>query len=88
MSEQENQSRIQPQVCGSARQSPWTDKDGIAEYYGWSVRHVTNLMKRRKIPYIKTGRCVRFHVPECDKAMEAFKIRSVGQSYSLAGTSS
>jgi excisionase family DNA binding protein len=63
---------------GSAKTAPkWMDRNQIAEYYGVSVRTVSNLMSRRYLPYSKLGRIVRFDVQACDEAFKSFEIRTV-----------
>jgi len=66
------------------KNSSWTDKDGIAAHFGCSVRHIGNLTKTRKLPYVKLGRIVRFNVADCERAVKAFEVKSVGcfQSFS------
>jgi len=64
-------------MCNEVRQSPWRDKVGIAEYYGRSIRCISNWKRKRVIPFVKQGRNVLFHVQKCDKALEAFEIKSV-----------
>jgi hypothetical protein len=54
----------------------WRSKHQIAEHYGCDIRTITNLMRRRVLPYVKIGRFVRFDVGECDQAMEKYKRRS------------
>lgn len=55
-------------------ETPWRTKRQIADYYGCDVRTITNFMRRRILPYVKTGRFVRFNIIECDQAMERFKV--------------
>jgi excisionase family DNA binding protein len=57
--------------------SPWRDRKGIAAHLGVSVRHITNLQRRRVIPYVKVGRVVRFDIHACDQALKAMEIKSV-----------
>jgi excisionase family DNA binding protein len=53
-------------------------KAEIGGYLGISTRSVTNLMRRRALPFVKLGRIVRFNASECDEALGKFRIRSVG----------
>jgi excisionase family DNA binding protein len=62
----------------------WTNKQGIAARYGCSLRHIGNLTKTRKLPYVKLGRIVRFNVADCDRAIKAFEIKSVGSFQSFS----
>jgi excisionase family DNA binding protein len=45
----------------------------LAEYLGFSERHIANLTKSRKIPRIKIGRAVRFNLNSVLKALEAYE---------------
>jgi hypothetical protein len=57
--------------------SPWRDKKGIAAHFRVCPRLVTDWQKRKRIPYVKIGRVVRFHVPRCERAIEKMEIKSV-----------
>lgn len=52
-------------------------KQEIAKRYQISVRQVTNLMRRRILPFVKVGRMVRFNTQSCDKALMQFEVKSV-----------
>jgi excisionase family DNA binding protein len=56
--------------------SPWRIKAEMAQYYRCDIRTITNLMRRRILPFVKIGRLVRFNPAECDEAMQKFKRRS------------
>lgn len=56
----------------------WTDSSGIANHLHVSVRHVHNLTRRRLIPHLKLGRCLRFRIADVDAALKALEIKSVG----------
>lgn len=58
-------------------ESTWRDKAGIAAHFGVSVRHVTNLQRRRVFPHVKLGRTVRFDVRACEEAAKAREVTSV-----------
>jgi excisionase family DNA binding protein len=45
----------------------------LAEYLGFSERHIANLTMSRKIPRIKIGRAVRFNLHSVLKALEAYE---------------
>lgn len=45
----------------------------LAEYLGFSERHIANLTKSRKIPRIKIGRAVRFNLNSVLRALEAYE---------------
>lgn len=62
---------------------PWRDKAGIAAHFGVSVRHVTNLQRRRVLPYVKLGRNVRFDVRACEEAAKAMEIRAASSASNL-----
>ena len=55
----------------------WKTKRAIALHFNCSVRTITKLMKRKILPYVKTGSLLRFDTEECDRAMEKFKSKSV-----------
>ena len=55
----------------------WLLKQEVAAYYKCNIRTITNLMRRRILPYIKVGRLVRFNRTECDLAISKYKRRSV-----------
>jgi hypothetical protein len=64
--------------------SGWTNKYGIAAHFGCSVRHIGNLTKTRRLPYVKLGRIVRFNVTDCERAIRAFEVKSVGSFQSFS----
>lgn len=51
----------------------WKTKREIATHFRCSVRTISNLMKRRVLPFVKHGRFVRFDTADCDRAMEKFR---------------
>lgn len=51
-------------------------KRAIAGRYTVSVRTVDNLMARGVLPFYKLGKAVRFSIPECDLALQAYRVRS------------
>lgn len=53
--------------------SPWRRKEELADYYRCNVRTITNLMRRRILPFVKIGRLVRFNIAECDLAMSKYR---------------
>lgn len=57
--------------------SQWRDRKGIAAHFAISERHVTNLQRRRILPYVRLGRAVRFDVHACDQALKALEIKSI-----------
>jgi hypothetical protein len=59
--------------------SPWLKKHEYAKYRRCSVRHITDLMNERKIPFHKDGRELLFNIHKCDRAMEKFEVKSVEQ---------
>jgi excisionase family DNA binding protein len=71
-------------LIASKAKKPWIDKKAIASHFGCSVRHIGNLTRSRKLPYIKLGRLVRFDVDDCDKAIRAFEVKSVGSFQSFS----
>jgi hypothetical protein len=65
--------------------SGWTDKRGIATHLKCSVRHITNQQRRRRIPFNRIGRCIRFNIASVDAALRASEVKSIG-SFSFAST--
>ena len=45
----------------------------LADYLGFSERHIANLTKSRKIPRIKIGRAVRFNLNSVMKSLMAYE---------------
>ena len=58
--------------------SRWQTKAGLAQHFSISLRTVTNLMRRRVLPYVKIGRVVRFDLPACEQSLKKFETVSVG----------
>ena len=63
----------------SSLTSDWTDKQGIAKHLTVSQRHIQNQMRRRRIPFYRNGRCIRFKISEVEAALKACEEKSVGQ---------
>jgi len=55
----------------------WLTKAALAQHYCISLRTVTNLMRRRVLPYVKIGQVVRFDVAACELAMKKYEVVSV-----------
>jgi len=55
----------------------WKTKRQIAVHCRISERTITNLMRKRILPFVKLGRLVRFDLDECDSALDQFKIKSI-----------
>ena len=47
----------------------WVDKKGVAQHFNISVRSVDNWMKRGLLPYIRTGRSVRFKLSDAEESL-------------------
>lgn len=62
--------------------SPWLTKQELADYYKCSIRHITNLKRKRIIPYCKALR--RYNINFCDKAMDKFTVKAVGEYQSFS----
>lgn len=62
----------------------WKDRKGIAIHFGISERTVSNLTRRRFLPYVKFGRIVRFDLTACEAAVKAVELRSVAQQRGLS----
>lgn len=56
--------------------SPWRTRAEMADHYRCHIKTITNLMRRRILPFVKIGRLVRLNIAECDLAMEKYKRRS------------
>jgi hypothetical protein len=54
----------------------WFNKKQIALRYNIGERTVTDWMKRRILPFVKVGRVVRFHLPECELAVKKYQVKS------------
>ena len=80
MSPKANTTESPPTSTQGAR---WHDRKGIASHFGISERSVSNLMRRRLLPYVKLGRIVRFDLAACESAIMAFELRSVAQHRGL-----
>ena len=52
----------------------WLTKAALAQHYDISLRTVTNLMRRRVLPYVKIGQVVRFDPQACEQAMRKFEV--------------
>jgi len=63
-------------TVGPEAGSPWRTKAQMAEHYRCHVKTITNLMRRRILPFLKIRRLVRLNVVECDRAMEKYTRRS------------
>ena len=61
------------QFAASEPMSPWRLKQEIADHYRCDLRTITNLMRRRILPFVKIGRILRFNIEECDRAMNKYK---------------
>ena len=55
----------------------WLTKAALAQHYCISLRTVTNLMRRRVLPYVKIGHVVRFDPEACEQAMRKYEVVSV-----------
>jgi len=73
-----------PKIEALSEPVRWTNKDGIAKHLRCSVRHVSDMMKRRMIPYVKRGRFVRFDIKKCDTALKKYEIQSAGHQHFAA----
>jgi hypothetical protein len=55
----------------------WVTRQQIAQHFGFSVRTVANLQRRRVFPFIKIGRLVRFDQKKCEQALIKFENQSI-----------
>jgi excisionase family DNA binding protein len=60
--------------------SDWTDREGLAAHLKVSVRHIQNQERRRRVPYYRIGRRIRFRISEVEKALKVCEVTSIGQS--------
>ncbi len=67
----------------STRPKDWKTKREIAAHFKCSVRTITSLMRRRILPYVKNGRFLRFDTADCDRAMEAFRSKTMFDSSAM-----
>lgn len=51
--------------------------DQVASLLGVSKRTITNLAARRKIPFVKIGRCLRFRLRDVEAAINKMTVKSV-----------
>jgi hypothetical protein len=63
-------------VLNQVTDSPWRDKQGIADYYRVSIRTINEWMRRKVIPFQKVDRTVRFNIHHCDTALMLFQVKS------------
>ena len=63
---------------GKNPQSDWTDRIGLATHLKVSPRHIFNQQQRRKIPYYKLGRSIRFRISEVEAALKRCEFKSIG----------
>jgi uncharacterized membrane protein len=57
-------------------ESGYVNREELASILGFSSRHISNLMKKGILPYIKIGKSARFRVPESRSALNKYKIES------------
>ena len=57
-------------------QNKWCSKKEIALHFGIGLRTVTDWMRRRILPFVKVGRVVRFHLPDCEEAVRKYQVSS------------
>ena len=50
----------------------WVPKPTIARHLSLSVRSIDNLVARKKIPFARFGRSIRFRIADVDRALEKF----------------
>jgi len=56
-------------------------KRQAAQYIGVSVRTLTNLMRRRVVPYTKVSRKIcLFRIKELDKALDRYRVQAFGDT--------
>ena len=53
----------------------WRTKSQIAEHLQVSLRTVSNLMRRRVVPYVKIGHIIRLDLPQADAAFKQLRSR-------------
>lgn len=55
----------------------WVRKLDLAKYLSLSVRTIDNLMRQKKIPFVRLGRSVRFRIADVNRALERFVRKEV-----------
>lgn len=53
----------------------WVNKRALALRYGVSIRCIDNWVYQKRIPSVKVGRVIRFHIKRCDQALGRFERR-------------
>ena len=76
--ERRSRQGIARDICGRSA-SVHLDERDAAQYLNTSVRNLTELMRRRKVTYIKLGhRTVRFRVEDLDRDLDRLRVKAVG----------
>jgi len=57
----------------------WVTREQVAQHFGFSLRTVANLQKRRVLPFLKVGRLVRFNINRCEQALIKFETKSISE---------
>ena len=61
---------------------PLVTKTELAALLRCSVRTISNLMRRKTLPFTKVGRLTRFNPADCLRALEASPIQPVQENVS------
>lgn len=67
-------------------QQRWLSAVQLAAHLGISRRSVSNLMRRRILPFVKVGRLLRFDIESCERALRQFESLDVTQSLCAMAT--
>lgn len=73
-------------ACPSEPQQRWLSAIQLAAHLGISRRSVSNLMRRRVLPFVKIGRLLRFDIESCERALRQFESLDVTQSFRAMAT--
>jgi hypothetical protein len=57
----------------------FTNTPGIADRYEVSPRCIQNWVARKILPVLRIGRCVRFNIAACDRALAKFERKAAGE---------
>lgn len=58
-------------------QPGYLNRQQIAKFLGVSVRTISNMIRQRRIPFIKFGGTVRFDPVKVRKALEKYEIQEI-----------
>ncbi len=68
-----------PVVSGAQTNRDYLRPAHVVEEYPMSRRTLSNLMRRKVLPYHKVGRLVLFRRTDIEAALDRFRVRAVGE---------